>query len=70
MPYESINDLPESVRHHLPPDAQHIYVKVFNSAWTEYADRADREAIAHRVAWSAVKKRYIKRGTLWVRMSP
>lgn len=70
MPYESINDLPESVRSHLPPAAQHIYVEVFNHAWTEYADRADREAIAHRVAWSAVKKQYIKRGSQWVRKSP
>jgi cation transport regulator len=70
VPYESINDLPESVRNHLPPAAQHIYAEVFNHAWTEYADRADREAIAHRVAWSAVKRQYIKRGSQWVRKSP
>jgi cation transport regulator len=44
-------------------------MEVFNHAWTEYADRADREAIAHRVAWSAVKKQYTKSGTQWVRKS-
>lgn len=70
MPYQSIDDLPESVRRHLPPAAQHIYLKVFNHAWVEYADRPDHEAIAHRVAWSAVKKQYVKRGDQWVRKSP
>jgi len=67
MPYQSIDDLPDAVRRHLPPAAQHIYVEVFNSAWEQYADRADREAIAHRVAWSAVKKQYVKRGNQWVK---
>lgn len=67
MPYESITDLPDAVRRHLPPAAQHIYLEVFNSAWDQYADRADGEAIAHRVAWSAVKRRYMKRGDQWVK---
>ena len=70
MPYESIDDLPESVRRHLPPAAQHIYMEVFNNAWREYADRPDHEAIAHRVAWAAVKRQYFKRGSEWVRKSP
>ena len=67
VPYESTDALPDSVRRHLPAAAQHIYVEVFNHAWKEYADRPDREAIAHRVAWAAVKKQYLKRGTQWVR---
>ncbi|WP_317622873.1 ChaB family protein, partial [Thiohalophilus sp.] len=29
-------------------------------------DREDREATAHKVAWSAVKKRYRKSGEKWV----
>lgn len=70
MPYASIDDLPESVRRHLPPAAQRIYLEAFNNAWREYADRPDHEAIAHRVAWSAVKRRYVKRGEQWVRKTP
>jgi cation transport regulator len=67
MPYESVADLPDAVRKHLPPDAQHIYLEVFNSAWDGYAEHADREVIAHKVAWSAVKKQYVKRGDQWVK---
>jgi cation transport regulator len=62
MPYKSIADLPESVRHHLPSHAQEIYKEAFNSAYEEYRDRDPeaREATAHKVAWSAVKKKYRK----------
>ena len=37
MPYSSIDDLPASVRTHLPPHAQEIYVGAFNGAWDQYA---------------------------------
>lgn len=67
MPYKTVADLPDAVRQHLPPDARHIYLAVFNNAWTEYAERADREVIAHKVAWSAVKKQFVKRGDQWVK---
>ena len=67
MPYRSVADLPEAVLRHLPRDAQEIYLKVFNHAWVEYAGRADREAVAHKVAWAAVKKKYQKNGDGWVR---
>lgn len=66
MPYQSRNDLPESVRRVLPVHAQDIYKEAFNNAWDEYknpSDRrgdTDREETAHRVAWSAVKKSYQK----------
>jgi cation transport regulator len=66
MPYASVEDLPAGVRRHLPPHAQEIYLEAFNSAWRQYAARADREALAHRVAWAAVKKRYEKAGDEWV----
>ncbi len=66
MPYRNIRDLPGPVRAHLPPAAQEMYRAVFNNAWTEYAARADREALAHRVAWAAVRRKYRKRGTRWV----
>jgi cation transport regulator len=66
MPYEFIEDLPESVRAHLPPHAAEIYRAAFNHAWETYADRGPaREEIAHRVAWAAVKRRYRKVGGVW-----
>lgn len=66
MPYASTSDLPDSVRLHLPAHAQDIYRKAFNAAWDEYRDRADHEGLAHRVAWAAVKKIYVKQGDEWV----
>lgn len=72
MPYDSISDLPKSVRDALPKGAQQIYREAYNSAWKEYADPKDRkggasrEETAHKVAWSAVKQRYEKKGDRWV----
>lgn len=67
MPYREISDLPDSVKNHLPPHAQEIYLAAFNNAWEEYAARADREIVAHKVAWVAVKKKYVKSGKDWTR---
>lgn len=67
MPYREISDLPDSVKNHLPHHAQEIYLAAFNNAWQEYAARADREAVAHKVAWAAVKKQFKKAGKEWVR---
>jgi cation transport regulator len=66
VPYARNSDLPDSVRLHLPPHAQDIYRKAFNAAWDEYSDRPDHESLAHRVAWAAVKKVYVKQGHEWV----
>ena len=66
MPYQTVHDLPESVRDNLPEHAQEIYMEAFNSAWEQYDEpeerRADatREETAHKVAWSAVKRKYEK----------
>jgi len=66
MPFKQISDLPDNVKNVLPTHAQAIYKEAFNNAWEEYknpSDRrnsADREEVAHRVAWSAVKKSYEK----------
>jgi len=43
-----------------------IYRAAFNHAWRTYQSDARREQIAHRVAWSAVKKLYSKAGDTWV----
>ncbi|HKT19285.1 MAG TPA: ChaB family protein [Stellaceae bacterium] len=66
MPYASSADLRPSLREQLPEHAQDIYRAAFNNAWDEYAARPDREAIAHRVAWAAVKRHYRKLGGRWV----
>jgi cation transport regulator len=66
MPYSSNRELPDSVRHVLPSHAQTLYQKAFNSAWDQYKEADDRrgdesrEQVAHKVAWSAVKKEYSK----------
>jgi cation transport regulator len=66
MPYNSLNDLPASVKDNLPKHAQEIYQKAFNNAWEEYKasdkrfEDTSREETAHKVAWAAVKKVYDK----------
>jgi len=54
------------VRAHLPAHAQDIYRTAFNSAFADHSDGPRREEIAHRIAWAAVKRSYVKRGELWV----
>lgn len=62
MPYASINELPESVKSVLLKHARDIYKEAYNSAYDQYdtpkerRDNASREGVAHKVAWSAVKK--------------
>ena len=74
MPYDTLDELPDSVKNNLPKHAQEIYQAAYNNAWDEYAnpdERRDpedtREETAHKVAWSAVKKQYEKDGERWVR---
>jgi cation transport regulator len=65
MPYDNLEDLPESVRDNLPKHAQEIYRAAFNNAWDEYGHD---EARAHRVAWGAVEREYHKNDSgKWVR---
>ncbi|MFO0996953.1 MAG: ChaB family protein [Alphaproteobacteria bacterium] len=67
MPYRTNDELPISVRNHLPSRAQTIYREAFNHAWLEYAsERERREEICHRVAWAAVKRRFEKAGEMWI----
>jgi len=66
MPYEELEELPESIRGSLPKHAQEIYLAAFNNAFRQYRDpdkrrgQADLEETAHRVAWAAVKEQYRK----------
>lgn len=66
MPYRANIDLPASVRDHLPPHAQDIYRAAFNHAFAAHAGDTRQEEIAHRTAWSAVKRSYVKDGDRWV----
>lgn len=70
MPYRSNDDLPLGIRGHLPLHAQDIFRAAFNHAWSSHAGDPEREAIAHRIAWAAVKKRYRKVGDTWSAKSP
>ena len=66
MPYVINDDLPMAVRSHLPEHAQDIYREAFNHAWQQYGGDPRQEEIAHRVAWAAVKKVYVKVGAEWL----
>lgn len=66
MPYATNASLPDSIRRVLPKHAQDIYRAAFNSSFESYVRSARREEIAHRVAWAAVKKAYVKRGDSWI----
>lgn len=59
----------------LPVHVQHIFKKTHDSAVEQYQDPEKRrggsnqsaEVAAHKVAWAAVKKKYIKKGVRWLR---
>lgn len=61
MPFESISDLPKSVRN-LPSRAKSLYMKAYNACWDdlESIEDADREKASHEAAWSSVKEQYEK----------
>jgi cation transport regulator len=58
----------------LPSHAQKIYSKAHKNALKQYESPSKRregkhqskEQVAHKVAWSAVKKEYKKKGDTWV----
>jgi cation transport regulator len=66
MPYGNNLDLPPSVRAHLPDHAQSIYREAFNHAFAAHAGDPRQEEAAHRIAWAAVKRSYVKAGDTWV----
>jgi cation transport regulator len=66
MPYRTNADLPTPVRDHLPSHAQDIYRAAFNNASAAHAGDNRQEGIAHRTAWAAVKRSYVKDGDQWV----
>jgi cation transport regulator len=65
MPYRTSADLPASVRSHLPSHAQDIYREAFNHCFASHAGDVRQEEIAHRTAWAAVKRSYVKVDKTW-----
>jgi cation transport regulator len=59
-------ELPPTVRSHLPEHAQDIYREAFNHAFSAHSGDPRQEEAAHRIAWGAVKRRYVKEGDMWV----
>jgi cation transport regulator len=70
MPYPTNADLPPSIRSHLPEHAQEIYREAFNHAFAAHAGEARQEEAAHRIAWAAVKRSYVKVGNSWIARHP
>lgn len=66
MPYRSNDDLPPSVRRNLPRHAQDIYREAFNHAFAAHEGDPRQEEAAHRIAWAAVKRSYVKAAGQWV----
>jgi cation transport regulator len=66
MPYQSNTDLPVGIRRRLPPHAQDIYRAAFNHAYSAHAADPRQEEVAHRIAWAAVKRGYVKDGDRWI----
>ena len=66
MPYQTNSELPLSVRSHLPNHAQDIYREAFNHAYAAHAGEDRQEEAAHRIAWAAVKRSYVKVGNTWM----
>ena len=60
MPYKS-GEIPSGTEH-VPAHGQAIYRAAFNAA---HAGGGSEES-AHAIAWSAVKKKYKKKGNRWV----
>ena len=66
MPYLTNEDLPASVQSHLPPHALDIYREAFNHAFAAHSDDPRQEEAAHRIAWAAVKRTYVKVSDRWI----
>ena len=69
----SVQDIPHEVRKELPAPAQQLYFEAYNSAVQELRDSSkslssQQEAVgaATKIAWSAVKQQFQKKGDHWV----
>ncbi len=62
--YESIDDLPDSLRSSLPREAQQVYLEAYQDSWDTYEEHQGgelgRAAVAHRDGWNVMSKQYAK----------
>ena len=65
MPYARNSDLPENLQQLLPEHAQDIYREAFNHAYAAHTRDPRQEEAAHRIAWAAVKRSYVKTSDGW-----
>ncbi|MGC9468657.1 MAG: ChaB family protein [Anaerolineae bacterium] len=67
MRYERIEDLPESLRSVLPEEAQKTYLEAYRASWNAYKEHEggelERESVAHRDGWHAVRENFVKEET-------
>ncbi len=68
MPYQTIQDLPEALRTHLPDSAQEIFRRAYNGAWDSYVEgggsrpaNRSRQDVAHKAAWLEVRRKFLSR---------
>lgn len=64
MPYNDVKELPDEVSK-LPAHAKQIWMKAFNSAYSQYKE----DDKAFKVAWSAVKQTYVEKENGWEKKS-
>lgn len=73
MPRQKLSARTRKQINNLPEKAQRTFRRAHSNALKQYKSPSKRrkksdsaEAIAHKVAWSAVKKQYTKKGGKWV----
>ena len=72
---DDISDRTEKQIDKLPTHAQEIFKEAHKNALDQYSDpkkrrggkKRSQEEVAHKVAWSAVKRTYKKDGDNWVK---
>ncbi len=55
MPYHYPDNIPEGIKK-LPAEAQKTWIDIYNNAWEQYKDRAEKEGLANATAWAGLKK--------------
>ena len=55
MPYKYPDNIPEGIKG-LPAEAQKTWIDIYNNAYEQYKDRAEREGLANATAWAGLKK--------------
>ena len=69
MPYKYPDNIPEGIKN-LPVEAQRTWITIFNSAYEEYKDRPEGEALANATAWAGLRRAgWGQKDGKWVKIS-